>query len=163
MRAAVLISVFLAGCSGGSTESQPPSNGAEQSVAATGSQACNVLTPQAAEKALGRKVEKLSNDGGAAGLDICQYSYQGERLMDTGNVSVTFYPLDLASFKSQAEAQGYKFEAIPGIGDAAYYSPDVGLYVGRGNRTAIYLLGAGGMDDARDRVIALAKETASRI
>lgn len=163
MRASSLALLFLASCSGGDGGSPSQLNNAAESVAVTGPKACDVLTPQAAEKALGRKVEKLANDGGPAGLDICQYSYQGEKLMDTGNVTVTFYPLDLGSLKSQAEAQGYKFEAAPGIGDAAYYSPDVGLYVGRGNRTAIYLLGAGGMNDAKERVVALAKETAPRI
>ena len=40
---------------------------------------------------------------------------------------------------------------------------DVGLYVGKGQRTAHYLLAANGMDDPRGKVIALAKETVGRL
>lgn len=154
----------LAACSGqepAATSNEPKE--AASAPAATGSAACEVLTREAAAKALGREVEKLDNDGGPAGLDICQYGYQGERIADMGNVSVTVQPLDLASVKSGAEAQGYKFEAVPGLGDAAYYSADVGLYVGKGNRTAIYLLAANGMEDQRGKVIALARETVGRL
>lgn len=146
-----------------SATTNEPQSEAVAAPAAVGSKACDVLTQEAAAKALGRPVEKLENQGGPAGLDICQYGYQGERITDMGNVSVTVQPLDLASVKSGAEAQGYKFESVPGLGDAAYYSADVGLYVGKGNRTAIYLLAANGLDDPRGKVIALARETVGRL
>lgn len=166
MRAIICLFVIaaLAGCSGGepaATSNEPKEAGGEP--VAAGSSACELLTQEAAAKALGREVKKLDNDGGPAGLDICQYGYQGERLTDMGNVSVTVQPLDLASVKSGAEAQGYKFETVPGLGDAAYYSSEVGLYVGKGNRTAIYLLAANGMEDQKAKVIALARETAARL
>lgn len=158
----LLLAAAVAGCSGKSDQSAPTaeSDGATRATAAAdGPKACDVLTQEDAANALGRSVEKLANDGGPAGLDICQYGYQGERIADMGNVSVTVQPLDLASVKSGAEAQGYRFEAVPGLGDAAYYSADVGLYVGKGNRTAIYLLAANGMADPKGKVIALAKTT----
>ena len=81
---------------------------------------------------------------------------------DMGNVSVTVQPLDLASVRAGAEAQGYAFEPVPGLGDAALYSDQVGLYVGKGNRTAIYLLAAGGMTDQKAKVIAWPSTQKSR-
>ena len=129
------------------------------------SSACDILTLADARMALGREadVEKLDADGGPAGLDLCQYGYQGEAMLDIGNVSVTIQPVDLATVKAGAEEQGYKLEPIIGVGDAAYYSPDIGLYVGKGNRTAIYLLAANGMTDSKERSIALARATVGRL
>jgi len=162
--ACLCLTAVLAACSNHERSATTNEPQAEASaVPADGSNACDVLTQEAAAKALGRPVEKLDNQGGPAGLDICQYGYQGERLTDMGNVSVTVQPLDLASVKSGAEAQGYKFGSVPGLGDAAYYSAEVGLYVGKGNRTAIYLLAANGMDDPKGKVIALARDTVGRL
>lgn len=132
-------------------------------AADAGSKACDVLTREDAAKALGRPVEKLDNQGGAAGQDICQYGYQGERIADMGNVSVTVQPVDLASVIEGARAQGYVLEPVEGVGDAAWYSPDVGLYVGKGQRTAHYLLGANGMGDPKGKIIELARQTAGRL
>lgn len=161
----LLLLAALAACS--TQQPSPASNdqasGAGATAAASGSLACDVLTEADAEKALGREVARLPNDGGPAGLDICQYGYQGEKLADMGNVSVTVQALDLASVKSGAEAQGYKFEAVPDLGDEAYYSADIGLYVGKGQRTAIYLIAANGMDDPRAEAIALARDTVGRL
>lgn len=134
-----------------------------ETPAATAAKACDLLTPDDAKAALGRDVKRLPNDGGPAGLDICQYGYRGERLTDTGTVSVTVQPVDIASVKQGAKAQGYVLEPVSGIGDEAYYSREIGLYVGKGNRTAIYLLGAGGLKDAKERSIALARATAGRL
>jgi len=128
-----------------------------------GSKACDILTRADAEEALGRAVEKLDNQGGAAGQDICQYGYQGERLTDMGNVSVTVEPVDLASVIEGAKAQGYVLEPVEGVGDAAWYSTDVGLYVGKGQRTAHYLLGANGLGDPKPKLIVLATETVGRL
>lgn len=158
----------LAACSG--EESTPASNATRASANSTaaavaGTSACDVLTLADARMALGREadVEKLDADGGPAGLDICQYGYQGEAMLDMGNVSVTVQPVDLASVKKGAEEQGYELEPVIGVGDAAYYSPDIGLYVGKGNKTAIYLLAANGMNDAKERSIALARATVGRL
>jgi hypothetical protein len=128
-----------------------------------GSKACDLLTWADAEKALGRAVAKLDNQGGSAGQDICQYGYQGERLTDMGNISVTVEPVDLASVIEGAKAQGYVLEPVEGVGDAAWYSADVGLYVGKGQRTAHYLLGANGLADPKPKLVALAKETVGRL
>jgi hypothetical protein len=84
-------------------------------------------------------------------------------MLDMGNVSVTVQPVDLASVKAGAEEQGYKLEPVIGVGDAAYYSSDIGLYVGKGNKTAIYLLAANGMADAKERSISLARATVGRL
>jgi hypothetical protein len=165
----VVIAFLLAASAACSNENQGESaerqtaDAAESAVVA--SKACDVLTLADARMALGREhdVEQLDADGGPAGLDICQYGYQGEAMLDTGNVSVTVQPIDLASVKAGAEEQGYKLEPVIGVGDAAYYSPDIGLYVGKGNRTAIYLLAANGMTDARERSITLARATVSRL
>lgn len=160
-----LLAAAAAGCS---SESDPSASISEPgnvpaATASADAVACDVLTQADATKALGRPVQRLDNDGGPAGLDICQYGYQGERLTDMGNVSITVQPLDLASVKSGAEAQGFGFEAVPALGDQAFYSADVGLYVGKGNRTAIYLLAANGMTDPKGKVIALARETVGRL
>ena len=163
--ACLCLVAVLAACS---DEAPTPTNEAVATAtpaADAGSSACDVLTLADAKAALGRDhdVEKLDADGGPAGLDICQYGYQGEAMLDMGNVSVTVQPLDLASVKAGAEEQGYKLEPVIGVGDAAYYSPDIGLYVGKGSRTAIYLLAANGMTDAKERSIALARSTVGRL
>jgi hypothetical protein len=168
MRASIstLLLASLAACS--DQGSAPPTGNIATETATTttaGSVACNVLTLADAKLALGREtdVEKLEADGGPAGLDICQFGYQGDAMLDMGNVSVTVQPVDLASVKAGAEEQGYKLEPVIGVGDAAYYSPDIGLYVGKGNKTAIYLLAAHGMTDAKERSISLARATVGRL
>lgn len=161
----VALIAMLAAC--GKSEA-PPQDTAPDEVPATSAKAasqaraCDILTEADAAKALGRNVTKLDASGGAAGLDICQFGYQGEKLLDMGQVSVTLHAVDLASMKQGVAAQNYAVEPVAGVGDSAFYSKDVGLYVGKGNRTAIYLLGAGGMGDAKERSIALAKDTANR-
>ncbi|MFL6734537.1 MAG: hypothetical protein ACJ8EY_07565 [Sphingomicrobium sp.] len=164
MRATVLLVVtgLLCGCSGGEPAEKQESKSAP-AAASSAADACTILTKAAAEKALQHPAEKLDSSGGAANLDICQFGYQGERIADMGNVSVTVNSVDLATAVKAAEAQGYKMESVAGVGDGAYYSPDIGLYVGHGGRTAIYLLGVGGLPDPRERLVALAKETASSI
>lgn len=168
MRAIIpaLLVLSLAGCS--DRDPAPPAGKVAAETASTntpGPVACSVLTLADAKLALGREtdVEKLEADGGPAGLDICQYGYQGDAMLDMGNVSVTVQPVDLASVKAGAEAQGYKLEPVMGVGDAAYYSSDIGLYVGKGNKTAIYLLAAHGMPDAKERSISLARATVGRL
>ena len=135
---------------------------APAATATAAPRACDVLLEADAEKALGRKVQRLPNDGGPAGLDICQYGYQGERLADAGNVSVTLQPVDIASLRKGVVDAGGKPEPVDGLGDSAFWTADYGLYVGKGDRTAIYLLGAGGMTDAKAGSIALARATSSR-
>lgn len=151
----------------GSCSQQPaaPANAteAEAKTAAAAPKACDVLTAADAKVALGRDVERMPNDGGPAGLDICQYGYQGARIADMGHVSVTVQPVDLASAIAAARTQGYELEPIAGLGDEAYYSREFGLYVGKGKHTAIYLLGAGGLKDAKERSLALARATEGRL
>ena len=170
MRAVPLLVVLLAAlsaCSDGQEQTTSRTDQiADQAGASppdSGSTACEVLTQESASKALGRDARKLDNSGGPAGQDICQYGYQGERLADMGNVSVTVHPIDLASVIEGARAQGYELESVAGLGDAAWYSADVGLYVGKGKRTAHYLLGANGMDDPKGKIIALAQDTVGRL
>jgi hypothetical protein len=170
MRAVPLLCLLAAAMSACSeTPEQTPSvtdqasDQARPSKPDQGSTACEVLTNESAAKALGRDVEKLDSSGGPSGLDICQYGYQGERLADMGNVSVTVHPVDLASVIEGATAQGYKLEPVAGLGDAAWYSADVGLYVGKGQRTAHYLLAANGMEDPKGKIIALANDTIGRL
>ena len=165
MRSALigLLIAVTAACSEQPKEATPPEAAEASAPTSAASKACDVLTPEAAARALGRPVEKLDNQGGAAGQDICQYGYQGERLADMGNVSVTVEPVDLASVIEGAKAQGYALEPVEGIGEAAWYSADIGLYVGKGDRTAHYLLGANGLDDPKAKLIALARETVVRL
>ena len=160
--ALALLSV-LAGCG----DSAPSSGNASAPAAAAatpaaGARACDVLTQADAEKALGKAVQRMPNDGGPAGLDICQYGYQGERIADAGNVSLTLQPVDIASLRKGVTDAGGTAEPVGGLGDDAFWSPDYGLYVGKGNSTGIYLLAAGGMTDARERAIALARATSER-
>jgi len=162
----VLLAFVAAACGGsGSDGSEPVAGEAETAAAAAAPKACNLLTRADAEKALGREVQQLPNDGGPAGLDICQYGYQGERMMDAGNASVTVQPVDIASLRKGVEEQGYAVEEVAGLGDSAFWSNDVGLYVGKGNRTAIYLVRVGGEGEAqsKERAIALAKATVARL
>ena len=169
MRVPLLVALLaaLSACSAGQEQTTPKTDQiADQQDSATpasGSTACEVLTQESASKALGRDVRKLDSSGGPAGQDICQYGYQGERLADMGNVSVTVHPVDLASVIEGAKSQGYELEPVAGLGDAAWYSADVGLYVGKGKRTAHYLLGANGLDDPKGKIIALAHDTAGRL
>ena len=134
-------------------------------AAAGGAQACDILTAADAKAVLGRDVEKLQSSGGPAGLDICQYGYQGERMMDMGQATVTLQPLDIGSLRQGVLDQGYQAEPVPGLGDQAFWSKDAGLYVGKGNRTAVYLVGVGGEDEAdnKRRAIELARATAARL
>ena len=169
MRVPLLVALLaaLSACSAGqeqtTSKTDQISDQEGSATPASGSTACEVLTQESAAKALGREVRKLDNSGGPAGQDICQYGYQGERLADMGNVSVTVHPVDLASVIEGAKAQGYELEPVAGLGDAAWYSADVGLYVGKGQRTAHYLLGANGLDDPKSKIIALAHDTVVRL
>ena len=158
----VFAALVIAGCSGQSDAPADNAATASQSASAV-PKACEVLTEEDAKTALGRDVTRLPNDGGPAGLDICQYGYQGERLADMGQVSVTVQQVDLNSAIAGAKEQGYELEPVNGVGDEAFYSSQIGLYVGKGNRTAIYLLGAGGLKDAKERTIAVARATADRV
>lgn len=135
----------------------------KQSATPANVKACDILTEADAEKALGRDAKRLPNDGGPAGLDICQYGFEGERIMDTGNVSLTVQPVDFASMKKGVTDQGYSIEPIPDVGDQAFWSKDVGLYVGKGNRTAIYLLAIGAEKESRERTVDLARATVERL
>lgn len=157
-----IAALVAAGCS---QQSEAPAGESAATVEAPSSvpKACDILTEADAKEALGRDVERLPNDGGPAGLDICQYGYQGERLADLGQASVTVQPVDLASAIAGAKEQGYELEPVSINGEEAYYSREIGLYVGKGNRTAIYLLGAGGLKDAKERTVALALATSGRL
>ena len=144
------------------------SNGAEQDKAAptasaSGTKACDILTQADAAKALGRPVKKLEATGGAVRLDICQYGYQGEKLLDMGHASVTLHDAPIAALKQGVVAEGYDAEEIGGIGDEAFWSHQSGLYVGKGGRTAIYVVGAGDIKDSKGPTVALAQATAGRI
>lgn len=166
MRKGFIVLALAAGaCGGGSGGSNEQSAQAPAAEQASASKACDVLTEGDAKAVLGRDVRKMDNDGGPAGLDICQYGYQGERLMDTGQATVTVQPVDLGSLRQGVLEQGYAAEPVPGLGDEAFWSKEAGLYVGKGNRTAIYLVGVGGEDEAasRRRAIELARATVSRL
>ncbi|QIL01874.1 hypothetical protein G7078_03105 [Sphingomonas sinipercae] len=159
----LMLAAALAAC-GKSADAPPAGDAAPSQAAAAGSKACDVLTEQDAERAFGRDAEKLPADGGAAGLDICQFGFQGERLMDTGNTSVIVKDVDFASAKKGVVDQGSKIEPIAGIGDEAFWSDDFGLYVGKGGRTAIYLFAVGGQDATnKAKTIELAKATVQRL
>ena len=170
MRKLVVAFVLLAGaCSSGNPDQAE--NSAESTsvtaarTASTGSAACDILTKADAEKVLGRSANKLDATGGAAGLDICQYGYQGERVMDMGTASLTVHPNDLASMKQGVVNEGYKPEPVPGLGDEAFWTKESGLYVGKGSRTALYIVGIGGATDEENKAkaIELAKATVSRL
>ena len=166
-RIIVLAACALAACGqsndndGGSTEAAKPA----AATADSGSKACDILTAADAKAVLGRDVKKLESSGGPAGLDLCQYSYDGERMMDTGQATVTLRPIDIGSLRQGVINEGYQAEPVPGLGDEAFWSKDAGLYVGKGNRTAIYLVGVGGEDDAANkrRALELAKATVGRL
>jgi hypothetical protein len=159
------LAIAALAASGCSQQSEAPADNAAAATqrASAVPRACDILTEADAKAALGRDVERLPNDGGPAGLDICQYGYQGERLADMGQVSVTVQPVDLDSAIAGAKAQGYELEPVNGLGDEAFYSREIGLYVGKGNRTAIYLLGADGLSDAKEHTVAVARATADRL
>ena len=160
-RVALLASLALAACGG----SEPAANSEPKVAQANVPKACDVITQADAAAALGHDVQKLEASGGAAGLDICQFGYQGERMMDTGNASVTIHPVGLASLKQGVTGEGFSTEPVPGLGDEAFWSKEAGLYVGKGNRSALYLAAVGGEDDAKnkERAIALARATAGRL
>lgn len=160
----LLAGLALPGCGGSDA---PAANDAApaDAAAARSAGACDVLTQADAAKALGRDVEKLPANGGPAGLDMCQYGYQGERMMDVGQVTLAIHPVDLASVKQGVLEQGFETEPVPGLGDQAFWSDEAGLYVGKGNRAAIYLVGVGGADPAanKQRAIELAEATIGRL
>jgi len=156
-----IAALATAGCS--QQSEAPTDNAAASKTASAVPKACDILTEADAKTALGRDVQRLPNDGGPAGLDICQYGYQGERLADMGQVSLTVHPVDLGTAIAAAKEQGYELEPVNGLGDEAFYSSQIGLYVGKGDRTAIYPLGAGGLKDAKERTVAVARATADRL
>src|SRR5687768_7964429 len=116
----------LAGC-GGSDAAPANDSVAAETADASSAKACDVMTQADAAKALGREVTKMASDGGPAALDMCQYGYQGERMMDTGQASVTVQPVDLASLKKGVTDQGFAVEPVAGVGDEAFWSPEAGL------------------------------------
>ena len=156
---ALLLPLGGAACGDSSTPAREP---AAANLASAGVRACDVLTQADAEKALGHKVEQLPSSGGPAGLDLCQYGYQGERIADTGNVTVTLKPVDIGSLRQGVVDAGGSAEAVPGLGDSAFWSADYGLYVGKDNRTAIYLIGGRGITDPKASAIALAGAPVAR-
>ena len=153
--------VLLASCQG--EEQAPPAK--TETAASAGARACDILTEAAAEKALGRDAGKLGASGGPAGLDICQYGYQGERIMDNGQATLTIHPVDIGSLRKGVTDQGWTVEPVAGLGEEAFWSKDAGLYVGKGNRTAIYLVGVGGesVEQSKKRALALATATVGRL
>ena len=156
-----IAALAIAGCS--QKSETPTANATASRSPSAAPKACDILTEADAKTALAHDVKRLPNDGGPAGLDICQYGYQGERLADMGQVSVTVHPVDLGTAISAAKEQGYELEPVNGLGDEAFYSSQIGLYVGKGDRTAIYLLGAEGLKDAKERTVAVARATADRL
>jgi len=165
-RLIVLAACVCAACGGPVQEAGNQAASEEPAAAsAGGSKACDILTAADAKAVLGRDVEKLESSGGPAGLDMCQYGYQGERMMDMGQATITLQPVDIGSLRQGVLDQGYQAEPVPGLGDQAFWSKDAGLYVGKGNRTAIYLVGVGGEDEVegKRRAIELAKATVSRL
>ena len=158
----------VSGC-GGSNDN--PTGSADQTTtdvqvaAAEVPKACDVLTQADAAKALDHEVKQLPNDGGPANLNICQYGYEGERIMDSGNASVVVEPVDIGTLRTSVTGQGYTTEPVAELGDGAFWSKEVGLYVGKGNRTAHYLIAVGGENEAqgKTRAIELAKATVGRL
>ena len=152
---------LLAGCgdkSAGNASGGAPSASASASAPA----ACSVLTEADAEKALGHKVKKLPATGGAGGFDICQYGWEGEHIADTGNVSVTVHANPLSDFRKSVGASGMAMEPVAGVGDGAFWTP-AGLYVGKGSRTGLYIIGGAGIADQKAAAVALAKATVDRL
>lgn len=164
-RLIVLAACACAACGGAAPEAGNQTSSATSAAPASGSGACDILTAADAKAVLGREVEKMESGGGPAGLDMCQFGYQGERMMDMGQATVTLQPVDIGSLRQGVLDQGYEAEPVPGLGDQAFWSKEAGLYVGKGNRTAIYLVGVGGEDEAasKRRAIELARATAARI
>ena len=154
---------MLAACGGSDAERSDAAQGT--AAAAGAAKACDILTEADAEKALGRDANKLEASGGPAGLDVCQYGYQGERIMDTGQATLTLQPVDIGSLRKGVTDQGWTVEPVPGLGAEAFWSKDAGLYVGKGNRTGIYLVGVGGESDEqnRQRAIDLARATVGKL
>lgn len=136
---------------------------AAPSAATAGSKACDILTEADAARTLGRPVKKLDATGGAAGLDICQYGYQGEKLLDMGQASVTLHDSPIAAMKQGVVAEGYDAEEVIGVGDEAFWAPQSGFYVGKGGRTALFIVGAGDIKDSKAPTIALARATVGRM
>lgn len=145
------------------------SNGGEQNkatssaTATASSKACDILTEADAARTLGHPVKKLDATGGAAGLDICQYGYQGEKLLDMGQASVTLHDSPIAAMKQGVVAEGYDAEEVIGVGDEAFWAPQSGFYVGKGGRTALFIVGAGDIKDSKAPTIALARATVGRM
>ncbi|HET7816591.1 MAG TPA: hypothetical protein VFK58_03330 [Sphingomicrobium sp.] len=164
-RCFVALALAAAACGGPADDGASNADQAQATPAASGSKACDVLTQADAKAVLGRDVEKMESSGGPAALDMCQYGYQGERMMDMGQATVTVQPVDIGSLRQGVLDQGSQAEPVPGLGDEAFWSKDAGLYVGKGNRTAIYLVGVGGEDEAggKRRAIELAKATVGRL
>ena len=164
----VALASVVTGCSGSTDNPAEPSKNSSvstQSAEAGIPKSCEVLTQADAAKALGHEVQRLENDGGPANLDICQYGYEGERMMDTGNASVTIHPIDIGSLRKGVTDQGFTAEPVSGLGDEAFWSKEAGLYVGKGNHTAHYLAAVGGENDeqGKARVLKLAQATVSRL
>ena len=159
----LIVSALVSSCGG----SEQPADRESTPTTATSSaaKACDVLTEADAEKALGRDASKLEGSGGPAGLDMCQYGYQGERLMDAGQATLTVQPVDIASLRQGVTDQGWATEPVEGLGDEAFWSKEAGLYVGKGNRTGIYLVGVGGEGEERNKLRTkdLAKATVARL
>lgn len=160
-----LTALSACGSGGGSAEAGNDSVAATATPASAkaGARACDVLKAEDVARVLGREVKNLEASGGAGQLDICQYGYQGEKLMDMGQASLTIHPNKLADMKAGVANEGYKTEDVAGIGDAAFWSPDAGLYVEKGGRTAIYIVGGNGMKDPKGPSEALARATIDRM
>ena len=155
---AAMVLLVACGPQGGGQDKAAPS-----AIATASSNACDILTEADAARTLGRPVKKLDATGGAAGLDICQYGYQGEKLLDAGQARVTLHDRPIAAMKQGVVAEGYDAEEVIGVGDEAFWAPQSGFYVGKGGRTALFIVGAGDIKDSKAPTIALARATVGRM
>ena len=59
--------------------------------------------------------------------------------------------------------EGYDAEEIMGIGDETFWSPQLGLYVGKDGRTALFMVGGRDIKDSKGPATALARATVERM
>jgi len=150
MRAFALAVVFAAAALS-ACNPKAPANGssphAAKTAAAAGPDPCSLITQAEAAAALQGPVGAAQKGSGFGQFEQCQYLSAGERIADTGAVTIQVHPVDLASKRKALKASGETAQAVQGIGDGAFWAPgQSSLYVGKNGLTFSFSATKSGVD-----------------
>lgn len=149
LAAAILSLTLTAGACSEPADEAADSPSASPSVAAALPKhgACGLIDKPMADAILGGPSNGPIQEGGAAGLNQCQYMHEGERVIDVRTATVVILPAPLPAMRASLGEYGKGVEEISDIGEGAIWIPAMSsLYVARGAQTISFSVTAHEMD-----------------